>query len=118
MPDLVPVSSVPSLIERHSLDRITEQDATLFTFLEDSTLTAHEKLKQLLTDAFPVTALEGSLVTSRMVRSLRTMYELLEAKGRIHEQKTGPGVIRARAAIRTKDGDEAVVELQLSGGAP
>jgi len=106
------------VIERHSLDQITEQDATLFTLLENSTLTAHEKLQQLLEAGFPANILDGSLVTSRMVRSLRTMYELLEAKGRIHEQKTGPGVIRARAAIRTKDGDEAVVELQISGGAP
>jgi len=116
MADLVPVPHIPSVVEQHQLHQITEKDASLFTVLEDSTLEAQEKLRQLISTAFPADALDGSLVTSRMVRSLRTMYELLEAKGRIHEQKTGPGVIRARAAIRTRDGDEAVVELQMSGG--
>jgi hypothetical protein len=118
MADLVPIdAAAPSVIDRHHLAQITEKDAALFTLLEDATLTANEKLQKLLTDAFPLNALEGSLVTSRMVRSLRTMYELLEAKGRIHEQKTGPGVIRARAAVRTKDGDELAVEVTMPGDA-
>jgi len=105
----------PAVIEHHHLDQITEQDARVFKLTEDLTVACLRKLKALLNTDFPDNALDGSLVTSRIIRQLRTAYELLEAKGRIHDQKKGPGVIRARAAVRTRDGDEMAVEMTVPG---
>jgi len=104
-------------VERHHLDQITEREATLFNLIEQSTLAAHRTLKKALADLAKggqaLSPLEASLIATRLDRSLKTTYELLEVKGRIHENKRGPGIIRARAGVRTDDGRETMVEVQV-----
>lgn len=114
----LPVHSHTSpVVAKHQLDQVTEREATLFNLIEQSALAAHRTLKKALADlakdGTPLTPLEASLIATRLDRSLKTTYELLELKGRIHDNKRGPGIIRARVGIRTDDGRETVAEVQV-----
>jgi cell division protein ZapA (FtsZ GTPase activity inhibitor) len=114
----LPVPSHASpIVAKHHLDQITEREATLFNIIEQSTLATHRKLKKAMAElkdkGEELTPLELSLIATRLDRSLKTTYELLELKGRIHDNKRGPGIIRARVGIRTDDGRETVAEVQV-----
>jgi len=116
-------SHVSPIVERHHLDQVTEREATLFNVIEQSTLSVHQRLKKVLaelgkegSDIPTLTPMQLSLIATRLDRSLKTTYELLELKGRIHDNKRGPGIIRARVGIRTDDGREAVADVQMHMG--
>lgn len=122
-PDIPVPSHTSPVVAKYQLDQVTEREATLFTVIEDSTLAVHERLKAVLAELgtegenIPtLTPLQLSLIATRLDRSLKTTYELLELKGRIHDNKRGPGIIRARVGIRMGDGREAVAEVAMSPG--
>lgn len=116
--DNAEVSPSALLVTQHGLDRITEDDATLHGIIQQSSakihtlvLTGLEGLQEL-----PVDLDTASKIADRLTRSLKTHYELLNLKGKIHDKDDRRGKIIARVGIRqTEHGQEAVAEVEMNG---
>ena len=113
-----PLGESPSeserLVEEHGLDRITKQDAALHAILQASNTKIHKlvlgALKEL--DALPLE--DAAKIAASLTKALKTHYELLDLKGRIHEKDDRRGKIIARVGIRqTAEGTEAVAEVTV-----
>lgn len=111
------VSPSAQLIEQHGLDRVTSEDAGLHSVLQQSTAKIHALILKDLQES-PVLDLDtASKIADRLTRSLKTHYELLALKGKIHQQDDRRGKIIARVGIRqTPQGQEAVAEVEVTPG--
>lgn len=107
------------LIEQHGLNRVTNKDTRLHSVLQQSTAKIHALILKDLQKSPTLDLDTASKIADRLTRSLKTHYELLALKGKIHQQDDRRGKIIARVGIRqTEHGQEAVAEVEVNGHHP
>ena len=119
MPDLVkadsPLSPAQLLADRYGLDRLTKDDAALHKVLQASNAQIHKLILKTLKSGVEELSLDdASKIADRLTRALKTHYELLDLKGKLHEKDDRRGKIIARVGIRqTPQGQEAIAEVEI-----
>jgi hypothetical protein len=113
-----PDSLSPSrlLADRYGLDRLTRDDAALHKVLQASNAQIHKLILKTLKSGVEELSLDdASKIADRLTRALKTHYELLDLKGKLHDKDDQDRKkIIARVGIRqTAHGQEAVAEVEV-----
>ncbi len=104
-----------ALADRYGLDRLTKEDAALHKVLQASNAAIHRLILKTLTSETETLNLDdASKIADRLTRALKTHYELLDLKGKLHDKDDRRGKIIARVGIRqTPQGQEAIAEVEI-----